>query len=157
MRLVKCNVPNTNDRCSDGSPPAWKCAHLTPHEVYSWCAPGRGCANAQCVEVNAQQSGVVHDDELSDKSNLIAIRRKRTMSDAWETGFTIKTPKGDYKPKSDDLAAEIKAAARFAGIKSPHVTVGFNTIDNPSNLPVACISGLEEDAIVEVSAYDFAG
>lgn len=108
------------------------------------------------VEVNVRNREVVHDDELPDKSNLIAIRRKETMTNGWETGFTIKTPKGDYKPKSDDLAAEIKAAARFAGVKSPHVTVDFDTIDNPSDLPVACISGLKDGTVVEVSVYDTA-
>ena len=74
----------------------------------------------------------------------------------WNT-FSIGTPKGNFETKSDDLAAEIRGAARYAGIKHPVVKVNGCVIDDPKDLPTNSITALQSGTTVTVGTYDTAG
>ena len=121
------------------------------------------CQRHSCLDMitmSTPNHEVGHEKGLSIGENK-NTRRNKTNNMTWDTaekkGVTFTTPKGNYCPQSDDLVAEIKAAARYAGLKHPIVKVGNDVIDNPEDLTADFISELEDGTVVSVSAYDIAG
>ncbi len=107
---------------------------------------------------------VGHEEGTDIEKNKNERRTNNMSPRAWnmEKGnktakFTIATPKGAYTPESDNLEDEIRAAARFGGLKHPVVQVHGEYIDCSDDLPVELISKLEAGTTVAVSAYDIAG
>ncbi len=72
----------------------------------------------------------------------------------WTLVNGIVTPRGTYKAKSDDLVAEVKAAAKFAGLESFNVKIDGVYVDTPADLTKANMS---EVGTVSVEPYDAAG
>ncbi len=79
-------------------------------------------------------------------------------TDAPAGGFTapvISTPKGNYTPVTDDLTAELKKAAVFAGIKTFLVYIDGNEITEPAQLQTNSVAAV--NASIRVEAYTRAG
>ncbi len=67
----------------------------------------------------------------------------------WQTSNTIKTPKGDYTPKSDDLIRELKAAAVSCGFKDFIVFIDGHQVADASELHTNSIAALVDQARIE--------
>lgn len=77
----------------------------------------------------------------------------------WTTGKGIKTPKGIYVPKTDDLKAELVKAAESAGLEAFNVKIDGKYYE-PDELPTNSIKALIQDVkveAVETVARDTAG
>lgn len=68
---------------------------------------------------------------------------------AWSINLTIKTPAGEYTPKSDNLTQEAKAAAAFAGLRKFFFKIDGVYYASPAELPTNSIAALVADASVE--------
>ena len=130
------------------------------YEVCNRCARTVYCPYLRFL-MSTPNHEVGHDKGFNIDSENKNIGRNKTNNMTWNTaeskGVTFTTPKGNYCPQTDDLVAEIKAAARFAGLKHPIVKVGNDVIDNPEDLDTDSISELVDGTVVSVSAYDIAG
>lgn len=67
----------------------------------------------------------------------------------WGANPVIKTPNGDYTPVSDDLAAELKAAAASRGMKPFFVKIDGEYISGPWALQTNSIAALAADVSIE--------
>jgi hypothetical protein len=72
----------------------------------------------------------------------------------WTLKAGINTPKGMYNAKGDDLAEEIKNAARFAGLEAFNVKVDGKYVDTPADLKATNFDGVKT---VSIEPYDTAG
>ena len=61
----------------------------------------------------------------------------------------IKTPRGDYHVKSNDLKAEILAAANFASLRDFRVRVNGTMIETAKDLQTNSIPALIDQARIE--------
>jgi hypothetical protein len=77
----------------------------------------------------------------------------------WTVRKGIATPKGVYVPKSDNLKAELVAAAKFAGLEAFNVKIDGKYFE-PEELPTNSIESLIQSVgveAVETVARDTAG
>lgn len=78
----------------------------------------------------------------------------------WTIAKGIKTPRGAYVPKTNNLTDELVAAAKFAGIESFNVKIDGMYYDDPDKLPTNDLSAINKDIAIEnieVEARDTAG
>ena len=67
----------------------------------------------------------------------------------FKVGNVIGTPKGDYKCQSDDLTAELRAAAAFCGYNSFTVFIDGNQVNDPMELQTNSLKALAATARIE--------